>query len=156
MAERQGWLVAVDFGSVASEVAVCAARAGLADVSSTGKLEVRGTEAALAAVAGEDGSWWRVAPGLLLAITAPGAQHELEERIAGHPVKVADVTADRVALSLVGPAAGAVLERAGCEVAPVGAVRTESVHGVPTLTLRQDTRRWLLVAPAADAAELWH
>ena len=80
---------------------------------------------------------------------------ELEEQTAGHAVELTDVTAERVALCLIGPAGRRVLAGAGCDVPPVGTVRTESVLGVPTLVLRQDVRRWLLVAPAADAAELW-
>jgi glycine cleavage system aminomethyltransferase T len=165
MAERQGWLMAVDFGSVASEVAVSTARAGLADVSSAGKFELRGSEDALAAL-GAPGigegvrsglSWWcRAGSELLLVVSAPGAREELEEQTAGHAVELTDVTAERVALCLLGPAGKRVLERAGCEVSPVGGVRTESVFGVPTLTLHQDVRRWLLVAPADDAVDLWH
>ena len=30
------------------------------------------------------------------------------------------------------------------------------MEGIPTLVLHEDEQRWLLVAPAADAAELWH
>jgi len=50
MAERHGWLVAADFGSLASELAVSRAVAGLADVSSIAKFELRGDEHALAAM----------------------------------------------------------------------------------------------------------
>ena len=42
MTEREGWVVAADFGSLAAEIAVSRATAGLADVSSIGKFEVRG------------------------------------------------------------------------------------------------------------------
>ena len=41
MTEREGWLVAADFGSLAGEIAVSRATAGLADVSSISKFEVQ-------------------------------------------------------------------------------------------------------------------
>lgn len=173
MAERQGWRVAADFGSLASELAVSRVAAGLADVSSIGKFELRGSEHVLAAVhpsgrplsarraARAGDSWWcPVSPGMILILSAAGAnasvREELEERTAGHGLRLVDVTAERVAVCLMGPAARQVLTRAGARNVPEGAVRSESVSGIPTLLLHQHEQRWLLVAPAADAAELWH
>ncbi len=173
MAEREGWMVAADFGSLASEMAVCRAAAGLADVSSIGKFEVRGAEHAVAglhpscrplsaqrAVRAGDAWWCPVSPSLLLVLAAPNAaaavRAELEEQAAGEDAEVADVTTERVAVALMGPAARQVLMRAGATALQEGAVRAESVAGIPTLVLHQDTRRWLLVAPAEDAAELWN
>jgi len=172
MAERQGWLVAADFGSLASELAVCRSAAGLADVSSIAKFEVRGGEHALAALhpscrplsaqravrAGE--AWWcPVSDDLLLVLAAPNAalrvRAGLEDAIAGDPLEVVDVTSERVAVCLMGPAARQVLIRAGARAMQEGAIRAESIAGVPTLVLHEDERRWLLVAPAEDAAELW-
>ena len=99
MAERHGWLVAADFGSLAAELAVSRAVAGLADVSSIAKFELRGEEHALAAdpslgalarlaarVRACDGWWLPLAPELLLVLGVPGAKAslraELEERAA--------------------------------------------------------------------------
>ena len=86
MTERQGWLVAADFGSLASELAVCRAAAGLADVSSIGKFEIRGREHAIAelhpscrslsaqrAVRAGDAWWCPVSPTMLLVLAAPSA-----------------------------------------------------------------------------------
>ena len=172
MAERHGWLVAADFGSLASELAVSRAVAGLADVSSIAKFELRGEEHALAAVRPSerslgsrravracDGWWLPLAPELLLVLGVPGAKAslraELEERAAAHGVSLSDVTTSRVALCVVGPAAREVLTRAGAQALPVGSLRSESIEGIPTLVLHEDEQRWLLVAPAEDAAELW-
>jgi glycine cleavage system aminomethyltransferase T len=173
MAEREGWLVAADFGSLASELAVSRAAAGLVDMSSIGKFEVRGSEHALAAVlppvrplasqraahAGE--AWWcQLAPDLLLVLSVLGAnvrvREDLEERTAGHDLQLHDVTRDSAAMCLVGRAGREVMARVGTREVAEGAVRSEAVAGIPTLVLRQAERRWLLVAPAADAAELWH
>jgi glycine cleavage system aminomethyltransferase T len=173
MAERQGWMVAADFGSLASELAVSRAAAGLADASNVGKFELRGPEYSLAAMypSGRplgaqravlaDGNWWcAVSRELLLVLTEPGAaarvREELTSQAAAHEVTIADVTADRAVLCMMGPAASEVLLRAGVAPHPEGTVRTESVAGIPLLVLHQRARRWLLVGPAADAAELWH
>lgn len=169
MAERQGWLVAADFGSLASELAVSRAAAGLADVSSIAKLELRGSADALAALhppldpcgPSRDGhAWWcSLSPQLALVLGMPGAdaavRSEVEERLAGSAVSVTDVTAERVALCLMGPAAPKVLTRAGVQQLPGGGARSESIAGIPTLVLHESEQRWLLVAPVADAAELW-
>jgi heterotetrameric sarcosine oxidase gamma subunit len=173
MTERQGWLVAADFGSLASEMAVCRAAAGLADVSSIGKFEIRGREHAIAelhpscrslsaqrAVRAGDAWWCPVSPTLLLVLAAPSAaakvRAELAERADGDELELVDVTAERVAVCLMGPAAAQVLMRAGATALQEGAIRAESVAGIPTLVLHQDERRWLLVAPAEDATVLWN
>jgi len=85
----------------------------------------------------------------------PGPRRELEERAVRHGVELRDVTTSRVAVCVLGPAAREVLTRAGAQVLPVGSVRSESIDGIPTLVLHEDEQRWLLLAPAADAAELW-
>lgn len=173
MTEREGWLVAADFGSLASELAVIRGAAGLVDVSSIGKFEVRGPEHALAALhppgrpltaerAAEAGhAWWcQLTPELLLVLSAPGAnasvREDLEERAAGQDLTIADVTTQRVAVCLVGPVGREVLARVGTREVAEGAVRPESAAGIPTLVLRQHARRWLLVAPADAAAGLWN
>jgi glycine cleavage system aminomethyltransferase T len=167
MAERHGWLVAADFGSLASEVAVTRVAAGLADVSSIPKLELRGDEAALASLVPDPcgpararDTWWcPLSPSLVLVLGAPGANGDVAsdvlERAAGADVQVTDVTMERVALCVVGRAASEVLMTAGAQSLPTGGVRSESIGGVPTLVLHSSDRHWLLVAPAADAAELW-
>ena len=123
MAERQGWLVAADFGSLAAELAVSRAAAGLADVSSIAKFELRGSEHELAAihpserslasrrgVRARDAWWCPLSPrACLLVLALPGAKarvsQEVEELAAGRDVRVVDVTSDRVAVCLLQPAA---------------------------------------------------
>jgi glycine cleavage system T protein (aminomethyltransferase) len=172
MAEREGWLVAADFGSLAAELAVSRATAGLADVSSLGKFELRGSPLALAEVhpSGREprpgramragGAWWcAVSPELLLVLSAPSAtaqvRADLADRAADSEARVMDVTAERVALCLTGPCAREVLTRAGVACAGTGALRVESVAGIPTLVFRQAEQLWLLVAPATEAGGLW-
>jgi glycine cleavage system aminomethyltransferase T len=170
MAERDGWLVAADFGSLASELAVSRAAAGLADVSSIPKLELRGSAEAIAAlhpaldpcgpVRTGDAWWCLLSPELALVLGVPGTngamRGEVESLCAGAEVTVSDVTADRVAICLMGPSAAKVLTRAGARGLPADGIRSESIGGIPTLVLHESDRRWLLVAPVADAAELWH
>jgi aminomethyltransferase len=167
MAERAGWLVAADFGSLASEVAVTRSRAGLADVSSIPKFELRGEETELGTVLPDpcaparvrDAWWCPLSPSLTLVLGAPGANGDVglqvEARCEGSRVRVADVTDSRVAVCVVGRAASEVLTRAGARDLPAGGVRSESIGGIPTVVLHFGELHWLLVAPAADAAELW-
>jgi glycine cleavage system aminomethyltransferase T len=167
MAERQGWLVAADFGSLATEVAVTRSRAGLADVSSIPKFELRGEEAELAALLPDAGAparvrdaWWcPLSPSLAIVLGVPGANGDValhvEARCEGSGVRVIDVTDSRAALCVVGRSASEVLRRAGARELPTGGVRSESIGGIPTLVLHSSESYWLLVAPAEDAAELW-
>jgi glycine cleavage system aminomethyltransferase T len=167
MAERQGWLVAADFGSLASEVAVTRSRAGLADVSSIPKFELRAEEVELAALLPDpsaparvrDAWWCPLSPSLAVVLGVPGANGDVglqvEARCEGSGVRVVDVTDSRVALCVVGRAASEVLTGAGAREVPTGGVRSESIGGIPTLVLHSSESYWLLVAPADDAAELW-
>jgi glycine cleavage system aminomethyltransferase T len=172
MTEREGWVVAADFGSLAAEIAVSRATAGLADVSSISKFEVRDSAHAIAdiypsarelrpgrGIEAADAWWCAVSSELLLVLTAPGkaarVRVDLEER-AFPGTRIDDVTSDRVAVCLTGPQARQVLIRAGADPCGPGCLRVESVGGVPTLVLHQYEKQWLLVAPAAEAGNLWH
>jgi aminomethyltransferase len=171
MTEREGWLVAADFGSLAAEIAVSRATAGLADVSNISKFEVRDSETAIAdmypsgrelrpgraLVAGD--AWWCVVSTeslLVLASPSRAAQVRTDLEECSHPdTRILDVTADRVAVCLTGPFAREVLSRAGAAASKPGSLRVESVGGVPTLALHQYEKQWLLVADAAEAGTLW-
>jgi aminomethyltransferase len=172
MAEREGWVVAADFGSLPGEIAASRAAAGMADVSSIGKLEVRGPASVVAelhpsgkptrpghALEADDAWWCRVSPELLLVLGPPGdgarKPDGLIDRTGAGEARVTDVTSERVAVCLTGPRAGDVLVRAGATPTPVGGLRVESVAGVPTLVVRQHQQQWLLVASAAEAGGLW-
>jgi aminomethyltransferase len=171
MTEREGWLVAADFGSLAAEIAVSRATAGLADVSSVSKFEVQGPATAIAdmypsgrelrpgrAIEAAEAWWCVVTRESLLVLASPSratrVRADLEER-ADRETRIVDVTSDRVAVCLTGPFAREVMARAGATpVAPCG-VRVESVGGVPTLVAHQYEKQWLLVASASEAGNLW-
>jgi glycine cleavage system aminomethyltransferase T len=171
MTEREGWVVAADFGSLASEIAVSRATAGLADVSSISKFEVRDAAPAIAdmypsgrelqpgrAIEAADAWWCVVSKELLLVLASPSkaarVRADLEER-ARSETRIEDVTSDRVAVCLTGPYARQVLSRAGTSPCGPGCLRVESVGGVPTLALHQYEKQWLLVALASEAGNLW-
>jgi len=171
MTEREGWVVAADFGSLAAEIAVSRATAGLADLSSISKFEVRDSAAAIAdiypsgrelrpgrAMEAADAWWCVISSELLLVLASPAkaarVRLDLEER--AHPdSRIEDVTSDRVAVCLTGPYARQVLTSAGADPCGPGYMRVESVGGVPTLVLHQYEKRWLLVADASEAGSLW-
>jgi glycine cleavage system aminomethyltransferase T len=171
MTEREGWVVAADFGSLASEIAVSRATAGLADVSNISKFEVRDAAPAIAdmypsgrelrpgrAIEAADAWWCVVSSELLLVLASPKrarrVRADLEER-AYPRTRIDDVTSDRVAVCLTGPYARQILARAGAAPCAPGSMRVESVGGVPTLTLHQYEKQWLLVASAPEAGDLW-
>lgn len=171
MTEREGWVVAADFGSLASEIAVSRAAAGLADVSNISKFEVRDAEPTIAdmypsgrelrpgrAIEAADAWWCVVSTELLLVLTSPKnalrVRADLDDR-AYPQTRIEDVTSDRVAVCLTGPYAHQILTRAGAAPCAPGCMRVESVGGVPTLMLHQYEKQWLLVASASEAGALW-
>jgi glycine cleavage system aminomethyltransferase T len=171
MTEREGWLVAADFGSLAAEIAVSRATAGLADVSSISKFEVQGSATAIAdmypsgrelrpgrALEAADAWWCVLTHESLLVLASPSrsarVRADLDER-AYRDTRIADVTSNRVAVCLTGPFAREVVTRAGATPIGPGSVRVDSVGGVPTLVVHQYEKQWLLVAPATEAAALW-
>ena len=173
LAEREGWLVAADFGSLGAEIAVSRAAAGLTDVSSLGKLELHGPASSIAELhpsgsppvvgeAFESGDvWWCALTAERMLVLSPPAnagrlQEALSRRAAPTGIEVVEVTAERAAICLTGPSSGEILASIGASDTPAGGVRAESVAGVPTVVLRRREREWLLVAPAADASALWH
>jgi glycine cleavage system aminomethyltransferase T len=172
MAEREGWVVAADFGALAGEIAVSRATAGLADVSSIGKFAVRDSAPTIAdihpsgraprpgrALEAADAWWCVISREELLVLTSPlstdRVRAELNER-AHEGTRVEEITAERAAVCLTGPFARDVLTRAGATGAGVGRLRVESIGGVPTFVLHQYERQWLLVAAASEAGSLWH
>jgi aminomethyltransferase len=171
MTEREGWVVAADFGSLAAEIAVSRATAGLADVSSIGKFEVRDSPTVIAdmypsgrelrqgrIVEAAEAWWCVVSPELLLVLTPPASSERVRADLtdrAHEETSVTDVTSERVAVCLTGPYARDVLTRAGVTATKPGCLRVESVRGVPTLVLHQYEKRWLLMASASEAGALW-
>ena len=171
MTEREGWLVAADFGSLAAEIAVSRASAGLADVSSIGKFEVRDSAIVIAdmlpssrqprpgrALEATDAWWCVISEEQLLVFTPPVSTERVRAELAERAharTQVEDVTSDRVAVCLTGPFARDVMTRVGGTAGGVGSLRVQSIGGIPTLVLHQYERQWLLVAAATEAGTLW-
>jgi len=171
MTEREGWVVAADFGSLAAEIAVSRASAGLADVSSMGKFEVRDSAHAIAemhpsgreprpgrALEAGDAWWCVLSPEQLLVLSAPEKAEQVRAELADRVhegTSVEDVSADRVAVCLTGPFAREVLTRAGATAAGPRSLRVQSVGGVPALVLQQYEKQWLVLASASEAGSLW-
>ena len=153
--------VAVDFGSVAGEVAAGRRGVGLAVADATSTTELRGTAEELLAllpvapVAGRaslvDGRWWcPVSPQRVLVLDPRGG------RPGPVGLSTMDLTAEHVALWVLGPLAERLLRTTGhlAGPAPDGLVRVRA--GRPrALVLRLSRERFLVQVPAATAAALW-
>jgi heterotetrameric sarcosine oxidase gamma subunit len=174
---RDGRPVAVHYGSVATELAVCAKGVGLAFRSDLETLGLSGHPAWLDHVLGKAlgvripaaGSATAMAGALCCrvdaehaVVVAPPSAAARWRRIAreaivvGNPITLADRSADLTALTLVGPRARKLLAAAGLDVdlAP-GAVRTSALAGVPAVLVREQGKRFLLVVDGGGAEAAW-
>jgi len=143
MVQRHGRWVPAHFGSVASEEAVCRSRVGLTERSDRATLEVRGpsgdVDRALAELATlGDRAWWaRVAAGRAIVRCDgddEGACASLLVR--ADDVSVLDVSAEHVAIGLVGPLAEEVLRAAEVADEDRVIVLRERSRGVELLVAR--------------------
>ena len=172
---QDGAVVAAHYGSVATELAICRKTAGIVDRSELGQLELAGREPwiehALAHAIGAavpapgravllgDTCCCRVAAGRAIVVAPPAARARWrrlarEAVVAGHPIECADLTPGSGAVSLVGPAARAVLRAAGLphKLAP-GELSAASSG---TIVLRDGPERFLLLLAAPLSAAVWH
>jgi glycine cleavage system aminomethyltransferase T len=171
---RDGRPVAVHYGSAATELAVCAKGVGLAFRSDLETLGLSGHPAWLDHVLGRalgaripaTGSATKTAGALCcrvdeehaMLVASPGAAARWrriarEAIVVGNPIALADRSADLTALTLVGPRARTLLAAAGLDGdLALGAVRTTALAGAPAVLVREQSRRFLLVAAAADTA----
>jgi sarcosine oxidase, subunit alpha len=176
---RDGWRVAVDFGSPASELEACRAGAGVADRSALGKLELQGPPEALAELlagvlpeglpaAGEsvdlDGArLWRSSPDRALAIAEPAATPGLRARLQSACVDargcaLVELTAGLAAIELRGPLSRRLLERVTAidvrvaSLAP-GGVRAGAVAELPATLLCLDRDAFLIMLGAPESAD---
>jgi heterotetrameric sarcosine oxidase gamma subunit len=177
MIVREGHAVAANFGSAATELAVCVKRVGLAVRSDLAALEIAGSEPWLAhflegALGGRvpapgeavraAGSWCcRVAPDRAIVVGpwsaaarwAGIARHAV---LTGAAVDCTDRSESATALTLVGPRAARVLDEAGLEPElAVGGVRESWFAGAPALLVREAGDRFLLVLDADSALDAW-
>jgi glycine cleavage system aminomethyltransferase T len=165
MVMRDGHPVAANFGSTATEVAVCVKRVGLAVRSDLAVLDVTGAEPWFASLLAEPlgqsvpsqgrarriaGTWCcRVASDRAVVVgpwdaTAPWTQ-------------LASDSADaRAVLTLVGPRAHQVLADVGLQNdLEIEGLREGWFADSPTLLLRESADRYLLVVDAEQAGEAW-
>jgi glycine cleavage system aminomethyltransferase T len=176
MVVREGHPVAANFGSAATELAVCVKRVGLAVRSDLGALELAGPEPWLAHLLAEalDGrvpevgeavrtadAWCcRIAPDRVVVAGSWSAtarwRRVIREAVAhGAPLDLADRSETASALTLVGPRAERLLDDTGLPEMAVGAVAECWFAGGPVLLLRETAQRFLLVVDAERAVGAW-
>ena len=177
MIVREGHAVAANFGSAATELAVCVKRVGLAVRSDLDALEIVGSEpwlthflgGALGAdppAPGADvraaGSWCcRVAPDRAIVVgpwsaVARWAGIVRHAIVTGAAVDCTDRSGSATALTLVGPRAAQLLTDAGLEPElQVGGVLESWFAGTAALLLRETGDRYLLLLDAESALDAW-
>jgi glycine cleavage system aminomethyltransferase T len=138
IAVRHGQRVAVHFGSVVAEIAVCRLAVGLADRFGRVTFDVRGArdrvDAALQRIDREGVGWAaRIdAHQAVVRAEAAGADGCLAA-LADDDLLVLDATAGYTAVGLVGPRAGDALEVARLPTAPFPATVVPEPHGYEIL-----------------------
>jgi glycine cleavage system aminomethyltransferase T len=177
MVVREGHAVAANFGSAATELAVCVKRVGLAVRSDLDALEIVGSEPWLTHFLGgalgaappapgaavrAAGSWCcRVAPDRAIVVgpwsaAARWAGIVRQAMVTGTAVDCTDRSDAATALTLVGPRAAQLLTDAGLDSdLLVGGVHESWFAGAPALLLRETADRFLLVLDADSALDAW-
>lgn len=157
---RDGWNVAISYGSPEQERHACASTAGWVDVSHLGKLELQG--AGISARAGlelgratrRDGAWWcPLTPDRALVIG------ERPERIPDQ-ASVVDVGTVFAAMTLIGPLAREVFARFCAadlrpKVTPVAGLRPVSIARQPGLIVCEADDRYLFLFGWAVGQYMW-
>jgi len=176
MVLRDGHPVAANFGSAATELAVCVKRVGLAVRSDLDTIELAGPapwlEHFLAEALGGStpepgeaartaGAWCaRVAPDRAVVI-GPWSSAARWIRIVrgavahGAPLHCIDGSQTLSTLTLVGPRAGRLLEDAGLPGTDIATAAECWFAGGPALVLRETAQRFLLVVDAEHAVDAW-
>jgi glycine cleavage system aminomethyltransferase T len=176
---RDGRAVTAHYGSVATEVAVCRKSVGLAVRTELRILEVCGREPWLerllaralagrvplvgtAAVAA--GTWCLRVDERRALVVGPSGAVERWRRVAreavigGSPISAAELTDQRVPVSLIGPKAARLLQLAGLAGfdLPVGGVACGAVDGTPAVVLRVSGDHWLAILDEDGAPSACH
>jgi glycine cleavage system aminomethyltransferase T len=158
--QRDGWSVAVSYGSAEQERHACASTAGWVDVSHLGKLELQGKGIAhragleLGTATRRDGAWWcPLTPDRALVIG------ERPERIP-EQTAVVDVGTVFAAMTLVGPLSREVFARFCAadlrpKVTPVTGLRPVSIARQPGLIVREAEDRYLFLFGWAVGQYMW-
>jgi glycine cleavage system aminomethyltransferase T len=157
---RDGWKLAVDYGSPEQEQEACANTAGWADVSHLGKLELQATAISeraglqLGQATRRDGAWWcPLTPDRVLVLG------ERPDRIP-EQASVVDVGTVFAAMTLIGPLSREVFARfcaadLRAQVTPVSGLRPVSIARQPGLILREADDRYLFLFGWAVGQYLW-
>jgi hypothetical protein len=138
IAVRHGQRVAVHFGSVAAETAVCQLAVGLADRFGRVTFDVRGArdrvDAALKHIDRERVGWAaRIDPHRAVVRCEPAGADGCLAALDDDDLLVLDATAGYTAVGLVGPRAGDALEHARLPTAPFPATVVTEPHGYEIL-----------------------
>ncbi len=179
---RDGWNVAVSYGSLNAESLAGVESVGWADVSHLGKLELQaddsdlpaivaaasdGAQLELGAATGAAGAWWcplTSRRALVICETAvlPGLREKLVRAAAGAPAPatVLDVSTVLAAMTLLGPLAREVFARFCAidlrpAVTPVGGLRPGSIARQPGMIVREDEDRFLFTFGWAIGHYMW-
>jgi glycine cleavage system aminomethyltransferase T len=176
MVLREGRPVAANFGSAATELAVCVKRVGLAVRSDLDTLELAGSEPWLAHFLAEAlhgrapspgeavraaGTWCcRVAPDRAVVVgpwsaAARWTRFVREAIVTGAAIGCTDRSEAASALTLVGPRAGRLLHDAGLPDVAIAGVCESWFAGGPVLLLRETADRFLLVVDSERAVDAW-
>ncbi|HEY6396719.1 MAG TPA: sarcosine oxidase subunit gamma family protein [Solirubrobacteraceae bacterium] len=179
---RDGWSVAVSYGSANAESVVCLETVGWADVSHLGKLELQATEQDLASIVATvadgtrlelgtatraAGAWWcPLTRSRALVICEPGDLPGLHDTTseagarAAAPVSVVDVSTTFAAMTLVGPLARELFARFCAadlrpQAMPVGGLRPGSIARQPGLIVREGEARFSFLFGWAIGHYMW-
>jgi glycine cleavage system aminomethyltransferase T len=157
---RDGWNVAVGYGSPEQERHACASTAGWVDVSHLGKLELQGqgiTKSAgleLGRATRRDGAWW--------CPLTPDRALVIGERPTSIPdgSSVVDVGTVFAAMTLIGPLAREVFARFCAadlrpKVTPVNGLRPVSIARQPGLIVCEADDRYLFLFGWAVGQYMW-
>jgi heterotetrameric sarcosine oxidase gamma subunit len=179
---RDGWRVAVTYGSGDEEADACRGAVGWVDVSHQGKLELQAAPGDLESIVAEGtggaalelgratrakGAWWCPLTPRRAIVVCPhdrlaGLRARLGEAVAGasEPASLVDVTTVFAALTLVGPLSRDVFARF-CAVdlrpqaTPVAGLRPGSIARQPGLILREADERFLFLFGWAIGQYMW-
>lgn len=173
LVERAGRRVASDFGSAATEVAVCMRTVGLADRSDRATLELRGEPAsvdrsltALAdwimlrtpSVRACHAWWWRVDPAHAIVRCDGAHATDCIEALAfpdgaGPRASVTAISGDHAAIGVIGPKAEALITEAG--LATTDDSRAVELRGIPAMLLRDGQLCYELIVACGHARAAW-
>lgn len=165
---RDGWNIALGFGSDAAESERRTKTVGFADRSSLAKFEVSSTAETLAALGLKpgtaelrDGAWWcPVTPERLIVFGEASVAAELRGAVDQLNGRVVELTSALCAMSLVGPECRELLARFCAidvrpAIAPVHAFRPGSIARTPGYLLVEGEQQLLIMVGWALGQYLW-